>query len=86
MTLARGAVASDQGDGHGDGGSESESFGVAPSYAASAIVGSVNLGPLCPADFKVRSGAAEVYEEIVQFGTPPLTQELFWKMSLEDML
>ena len=86
MILVCGAVVSGQEDGHSNAGSTSANSEATPSSAASAAVGSANLGPLCNVDFKVRPGAAEVYEEIARFGAPPLAQELFRKMSLSDML
>lgn len=68
-----GVVVSDRTNGHGDGGSASAGSEAAPlTSVAPAVVGFADLGPLCPADFKVRPGAVGVFEEIARFGAPPI--------------
>lgn len=68
-----GAAVSDRADGHSDGGSASAGSKAVPlTSAASAVVGSTNLGPLCPTDFTVCLGVAGVFEEIARFGAPPV--------------
>ena len=59
----------------------------APRLPAPATVtaGTVDLGPMCRADFKIREGAAAVCEAVGDFAAPPLLQELFRKMPLRDM-
>ena len=53
---------------------------------ATATAGTVDLGPMCPADFKISEGAAAACGAIRDFATPPLLPELFRKMPLRDML
>lgn len=54
----------------------------APDSATTAIA---DLGPLCPADFKVTAGAAGVYEEVIRFAVPSYMGDLFRNMSLKGM-
>ena len=57
-----------------------------PSLGGPGAVGVVDLGPLCPADFKVRPEAARVFGEVAQFAAPPIIQDLFQRVSASDML
>ena len=73
--------------GTGDGISPSEGPDVVPSPGTAAnAVGTVYLGPMCPADFKVSEGAAGVVEAVGDFCAPPLLRELFRKATLRDMI
>ena len=56
------------------------------SATAAAAVGTVDLGPMCPADFRISEGAARVVEAVGNFCAPPLLRELFRKATLRDML
>lgn len=79
-------MASDGEDRAREGGSASASSEAAPSPATTpATTGTADLGPLCPADFKVSAGATRVCKEVTHFAAPSYARELFRKMSLKEM-
>lgn len=57
---------------------------LAPTLSPAAV-GTVDLGPLCPADFRVSEGDVRVCEAVTDFAAPPLVRELFQKTYPKDM-
>lgn len=63
-----------------------ESEAVSPPASAVDAAGTVDLCPLCRADFKVIEGAAKLCGAVRDFASLPLLQELFRRMPMRDML
>ena len=71
----------------GDGASASVVLGGTRSPTpVAAAVGTMDLGPMCRADFKVSKGTTEVCGAVGDFVAAPLLQKLFRKMPLGEML
>lgn len=46
---------------------------------------SVDIGPLCPTDFKVQLETGAVFEDVARFAAPPMVGHLFENISLGVM-